>query len=51
MKKRYITPVLTTVVVAPAAMIVSTVYQINDKGDYLELQMGVLDEASIDEAV
>ena len=51
MKKRYITPALTTVIVAPAAMIVSTTNQIIDKGDNLELMMGVLDEASIDEAV
>lgn len=51
MKKKYITPALTTVIVAPAAMIVSTTNQIIEKDDYLELKMGVLDEASIDEAV
>ncbi len=51
MKKKYITPALTTVVVAPAAMIVSTTNQIIEKDDGLELKMGVLDEASIDEAV
>ena len=51
MKKKYITPALTTVIVAPAAMIVSTTNQIIEKDDGLELKMGVLDEASIDEAV
>lgn len=51
MKKKYITPALTTVIVAPATMIVSTTNQIIEKDDGLELKMGVLDEASIDEAV
>ena len=51
MKKKYITPALTTVVVAPAAMIVSTTNQIIETDDGLELQMNVSGEASIEEAV
>lgn len=51
MKKKYITPALKTVIVAPAAMIVTSPSQIIETDDGLELQMNVSGEASIEEAV